>query len=230
MDILWCMGMTVLSSIPKEKDAAQKACVLMRELAYTPEQQRQFSQSLKMLGEEEIKAFTKNVLLPQVVTERGVKDQLSDILDIFDPRRRNSEPSRSFLMLVALYTYGYAIRGNRRVFSPVYARRYIDQCLKSAWDIEFLGREEEDGLARTTGRLIDSAFAWIKKESPNQATIAEQWIAALKAVCASYREEVRSNELSMVSRYAEHGHVKLVRDIACGNPLMIKLVSGGWEF
>lgn len=231
MNILRCMGLTIFPAIPTGSDAAQKARMLMRELGYTAEQQQQFSQYLTSLDETEIKAFTGNVLLAQAVTERSVKDQLSDILDIFDPSRRNSEPSRGFLMLIALYTYGYAIRGNSRVFTPDHARRYVSQCLKSAWDIAFLGREKEDRLSETVYQLIDSAFALHYTSPPSNAPLAEQWISALSSACSAYRDALRSSELSILQRYIENGHVKLVRSITCSNPLMMtKLVSGGWEF
>ena len=231
MDILRSIGMTVLPEAPREIAPKAQTMALASAMQYTPSQIRRLESALTELDDSAVKAYTRNVLQPQYVTERYVKDQLSSILDLFDPRRRNSEPSRVFLMLLAYYTFGFALRGDPRAFRREQAHRYVRQCLKNAWDVSFMGIENDDVLSQTVHQLVDDTFGVLNQVSMPDASIGENWVAALTKVCSDHREKARESEIAALERCIRIKRTKDVSRLTCSNPLMsVKLVSGGWEY
>ncbi|MGN0779727.1 MAG: hypothetical protein ACI4MJ_11295 [Aristaeellaceae bacterium] len=225
--VLRCFGFAVVPARPAGQPKEQ-IVELARQLRYTPRQLQRLELSLSRMTPSRISKVLHTMFVPQCITQRHLQDQLSAILNVFDPQRRNSEPSAGFLMMMAAYTFGYAVHNDRRAFHRERAARYVLNRLKEAWSGLNPDQLKQEPHYSTMLQLMDDAFAQLERQPLTDAPLSEQWLDALHGACARHSEQCREADLTMLQRYEQH---QAMPTPVCADALMdIGIVSGGWEF
>lgn len=230
--VLSCFGFTVLEAAPESPGE------LVAALGYPQEQATALLNALENADEDKRRSVLQGVLLPQTVTKRSISDQLGQILDIFKPGRRNSEPSPGLLMLLAVYTFGYAVGSNRSAFTRDNAVRHVRNRLSAAWSnvmpTDSTGKKAGSVTEGMYGsplyaavvQLIHSAFDGLRENPPGDGPLAGPWLCALQTACRAYVAARRAEDLARIHSFLS---CPSITTLSSSNPLStVKIVSGGW--
>ena len=223
-------------------------------LGYTPEQKQAFAAQWRLLTPEEREYCLFNILRPQYVTERDINEPIGFTLNISrgwkksaadkegeKPRKRdarlyielgkrNSEPSRNLILLMALAMFGFVAEKDERGFTFESCERYISDCVKNAWGAAWQLSETDDELDETLETIMKNAFLTFSalKKDPAGADLPDMWRRALTAACREYRAECRNSEIQAMGRAHAARSVQALRT---RNRLFdTVLIAGQWKY
>ncbi len=246
---------------PQDRDAwitaylNQKFKKAMAVLDYTPVQAMAFQTQWQQLGTVEKEYCLVNLLRRQYITERDINEPISFALNItrgwkavpagqkkhqktresglyIELGKRNSEPGRSLILLMALAHFGYVAESDPRSFTPQSCEKYISDCVKGAWGTSWLLSQTDGGLDAAVENLIRTAmeaFSGLKKRNGGER-LSVLWQEALGTACRDYRSICREREVRAVTRFNSVGK---------GNTALLEnqnelfnssLMAGQWKY
>lgn len=246
---------------PAERDAwisaylNQKMKKALAILDYSPAQATAFQAQWQQFSIEGKEYCLVNLLRRQYITERDINEPISFVLNItqgwksgtegkktahktqehgsyIELSKRNSEPGRSLIVLMALAHFGYVAEKDVRSFSLQSCKKYISECVKSAWGTSWLLSQTDGDLDETVESLIQAAmeeFAARKKRSA-QERLSALWQEALGTACRNYRNTCREREIQAMARYNSAGQGNLVLLEAQNELFNTSLMAGQWKY
>ena len=228
-------------------------------LSYESEQKQQFEIQWQLLDSEEKEYYLSNVLRKQYLTERDIQDPLSFTFSIvqtakksermrlketshdtktkqarcyIDLGKRNSEPSRNLILLMALVHFGAVAEKDARSLTLPCCEKYISDCIKKAWSVGWHLSQTDDELDQTVETIIQSAlnqFIALNSRKTSE-TLFSLWRSSLQIACEQYRSKCRDQEIKYLMRFNQFGK-KSRHLLVCRNALFsAALMAGQWKY
>ena len=246
---------------PADRDAwilvylEQKMKKALAVLGYTPEQAISFHAQWRQFSTAEKEYCLVNLLRRQYITERDINEPISFVLNItqgwksgtegnktahktkehgsyIELSKRNSEPGRSLIVLMAVAHFGYVAEKDVRSFSLQSCKKYISECVKSAWGTSWLLSQTDGDLDETVENLIQAAmeeFAARKRGNP-QERLSVLWQEALGTACRNYRNTCREREIQAMTRLNSIGKGNMALLETQNELFNTSLMAGQWKY